>query len=306
MSVNSLGLSSASGSGTQGPAGPPGRGISSVTFVDNNDGSVTLTFNMSDGTTEGPFTSTLVSDDLISLNELTLTGANLATKLNVVNNSGTTIFGVNTVNGLLITSLAANSLVQTNSSSQLIASNALPSSLTITSATLSSPTLSGTVATSLTVSSLVQTNASGNLIASNTLPSSLSLSSSTLSDPTVTGTVVYNSNNSSWLADGTHGFAMPPITKYYYQYTFSGILAANANISLTLPSGKTPVNVMGLRAMCSITADVQVSNNYSFNPAYEFNIIADSNGGANTFTIYTGSSWGSITNPTFYIWLEST
>lgn len=92
--------------GERGPAGPAGAngtngvGVSSITTVDNNDGSLSLTFNMSDGSTQGPFTNTLVSDTLINLNRLSLEGADNATKMTVKQNNTTTVFNVNTVTGI--------------------------------------------------------------------------------------------------------------------------------------------------------------------------------------------------------------
>jgi hypothetical protein len=96
MGVNSLGVSTNIPS--TGPAGRSGRGISSLNFVDNNDGSVTITVNLDDGSTQGPFTGTLTSDSLVALNELTLTRTNLVTKFLVQNSSGAEVFKVDTVN----------------------------------------------------------------------------------------------------------------------------------------------------------------------------------------------------------------
>jgi hypothetical protein len=61
------------GVGPQGQRGIQGVGISSITFVDNLDGSVNLTFHMTDDTTQGPFTSSLVSDTL-DVSSLTING----------------------------------------------------------------------------------------------------------------------------------------------------------------------------------------------------------------------------------------
>lgn len=83
-------------SSTQGARGPAGVGIQSINSTDNSDGSVSLSITLTDGSVQGPFTSTLTSDSLIALNKLSLTGANNANKLQVVSNTGTTLFNVNT------------------------------------------------------------------------------------------------------------------------------------------------------------------------------------------------------------------
>ena len=60
--------------GPQGLRGLQGVGISSITFIDNNNGTVDLTFNMSDATTHGPYTSSLISDT-INVSSLTINSA---------------------------------------------------------------------------------------------------------------------------------------------------------------------------------------------------------------------------------------
>jgi hypothetical protein len=74
-----------------------------------------------------------------------------------------------TLSGTITTNLTASKIIQSNGSSQLTASNTLPSSCSATSMTLTTPTLSGTISTGLTASSIVQTDGSSNLTASNTL-----------------------------------------------------------------------------------------------------------------------------------------
>ena len=69
----------------------------------------------------------------------------------------------------ITTGLTASSLVQTNASKQLIASNTLPSGCSAANITLTNPSYTGTMTTPLTASSIIQTNSSSQLIASNTL-----------------------------------------------------------------------------------------------------------------------------------------
>lgn len=110
--VNSLGIpiggGGAGGIGPRGIAGTNGVGISNITFTDNNDGSVTINITMTDATTYGPFIGTLVSDDLISLNKLSITGTNLADKFLIKKADTSTMFTVNTITGL--TTLSTNDL----------------------------------------------------------------------------------------------------------------------------------------------------------------------------------------------------
>lgn len=93
-----FGLSSVGSGGGRGPRGLAGRGLQSVTVLDNGDASTTLTMNYTDGTSATPVNVTLVSDDLQQLNSLSVTGPNLAEKLHVENNIGGTVFNVNTTN----------------------------------------------------------------------------------------------------------------------------------------------------------------------------------------------------------------
>jgi len=97
MTITRFG-STSSGTGERGPRGFPGTGIEDITFDDNNDGSVTINITMTDATTYGPFTGTLVSDNIIALNKLSLTGTSEGEKLIVKNSGGNTIFQVNTIN----------------------------------------------------------------------------------------------------------------------------------------------------------------------------------------------------------------
>jgi len=52
---NSLGLVASGSGGGVGPVGPAGLGVSSVTTTTNDDGTTSLTLNMTDGSTQGPF-----------------------------------------------------------------------------------------------------------------------------------------------------------------------------------------------------------------------------------------------------------
>lgn len=90
------------------------------------------------------------------------------------------------MSGSITTGLTASSLIQTNGSSVLTASNTLPSSCAATNMTLTTPTLSGTITTGLTASRLIQTNGSSVLTASNTLPTSCSATNMSLTTPTLT------------------------------------------------------------------------------------------------------------------------
>ena len=99
MGYTNLNENSGTGSGERGPRGPQGIngvGISSVTTVDNNDGSLSLTVNLTDGSTQGPFVNTLVSDTLINLNKLSLEGTNDFNKLKVSKADGQILFNVDT------------------------------------------------------------------------------------------------------------------------------------------------------------------------------------------------------------------
>jgi hypothetical protein len=76
--------------------GEPGRGVSNITTVDGSDGTVELTFSMTDNT-EIVINNSLVSDTLIALNELQLSGTNKSTKLSVENNEEGAVFVVDTI-----------------------------------------------------------------------------------------------------------------------------------------------------------------------------------------------------------------
>lgn len=95
MGYSNLLQGSSSTGGERGPRGVAGRGVASIQTIDNNDGSVTLTFNMTDETTES-VTNTLVSDSLIDLNKIELSGTEYADKFNIKNAAETTLFNVAT------------------------------------------------------------------------------------------------------------------------------------------------------------------------------------------------------------------
>ena len=86
-------------SSNRGERGLTGRGITSITSTDNENGTITLTINYSDGTLD-TFTNNLISDTLIQLDKLTLEGTNDATKFQIKNNETTSIFNVNSDSGL--------------------------------------------------------------------------------------------------------------------------------------------------------------------------------------------------------------
>ena len=89
---------SVSGGGQRGPRGVAGRGISDIQILDNNDGSVQLTINYDDGSPPTIATVTLVSDTLIDLNKLELSGTQYTDKLTVKDNTEKVIFNVDTIN----------------------------------------------------------------------------------------------------------------------------------------------------------------------------------------------------------------
>src|SRR5438552_3379894 len=78
--------------------GNDGRGIGTIQANDNNDGSVTLTFNMTDSSTYST-TTTLTSDNLNNVNKILLSGSNLGDKLQVQDETDAVVFNVNTVIG---------------------------------------------------------------------------------------------------------------------------------------------------------------------------------------------------------------
>lgn len=98
--ANSLGLTylnyGGGGGGAQGPQGPQGLGVSSISFVDNSNGTTTLTFHMTDGSTQGPFTTNFTSDTITNVNQLTLTNTGNTNKLEVLDSNNNTAFNVNT------------------------------------------------------------------------------------------------------------------------------------------------------------------------------------------------------------------
>jgi hypothetical protein len=127
MGYSNLNESSGTGSGERGPRGPQGIngvGISSITTVDNNDGSLSLTVNLTDGTTQGPFTNTLVSDTLINLNKLSLEGTDDVNKLLVKQANETLVMNANSVNGVVeIPNLKSDKLIVGNTLYNLPATN---------------------------------------------------------------------------------------------------------------------------------------------------------------------------------------
>ena len=88
------------GEGERGPRGFPGVSIINITTIDNQNGSINLTFTLSDGT-EYNFVNTLVSDILIDLNKLELSGPALDEKLNVKDSFGGLLFNIDTLNGAI-------------------------------------------------------------------------------------------------------------------------------------------------------------------------------------------------------------
>jgi len=97
--MNSLGISSGGGGSGSGSRGPRGISVSNVTFQDNGDGTTDITFHMSDGTTYGPFGGSLINDNLLQLNKISIEGTNETDKFLIKNNSGSEVFKVDTTNG---------------------------------------------------------------------------------------------------------------------------------------------------------------------------------------------------------------
>lgn len=77
--------STGGGGGSPGPTGAPGIGVSNITFVNNSNGTQTITFNMTDGSIKGPFTTTLSSSSSSS-----------STSPNVIDGIGNIVFKVDT------------------------------------------------------------------------------------------------------------------------------------------------------------------------------------------------------------------
>ena len=112
MSQTLFGYSSTSG--TQGPRGYPGRGISTVSVSGS-----TLTFTYTDSTT-----SSVIVPEFDPTQNINITGANNASKFSVANNSSTTIFDVNTSNGAVS---SKNNVLDDGSSNASIAGNLIVS-----------------------------------------------------------------------------------------------------------------------------------------------------------------------------------
>ena len=70
--------------GPQGESGSTGIGIQSITFEDLDNGMVEMNFNMSDASNY-QITNSVLSDALIALDRITLSGSNNAEKINVKN-----------------------------------------------------------------------------------------------------------------------------------------------------------------------------------------------------------------------------
>lgn len=90
-----------SGGGGRGPRGATGIGISTIDMVDNNDGSVDLSFNMSNSTTLGPYTATLTSDNLLALNKISVTGTNATDKFVIAKADSSTLLACDTTNAVV-------------------------------------------------------------------------------------------------------------------------------------------------------------------------------------------------------------
>jgi len=124
--MNSLGIGPSSlASGGSGGRGARGISVSNITFQDLGDGTTDITFHMSDGTTYGPFGGSLINDNLMQLNKISIEGTNESDKFLVKDNSGNEVFKVDTsngqltLNGTLITGLTASQVVVTDESSHL-------------------------------------------------------------------------------------------------------------------------------------------------------------------------------------------
>jgi hypothetical protein len=85
------------GDGAKGDTGPRGVSVSNISTIDNNDGSIQLNFHMNDGNTYTA-TNSLVSDILIDLNKLELSGPIYTDKMIVKNQAEEEILKVDTVN----------------------------------------------------------------------------------------------------------------------------------------------------------------------------------------------------------------
>lgn len=105
-------LITSTGDGERGPAGPQGISVSTITRVDNNDGSIDLTFNMTDGSINGPLNNSLVSDTLLDLNKVTITGTASVEKFHVEKADGSTLLTCDTLtnNEVLMENLRINTL----------------------------------------------------------------------------------------------------------------------------------------------------------------------------------------------------
>ena len=156
----------------------------------------------------------------------------------------------------------------------------------------------------LATNSIVQTDGNSVLTASNVLPNNLAATGMTLTTTSFTGTIVYNTNNNTWAADGTNTFSMPPITRYYYVWNYSGTIAANTTIYCNCPTGKDGSTITNVDASIRSSAGgiLIPSKSPFFNSGHNYFDIAINGPYIN---ISTGSSWVAGTSTTFIIWLDT-
>jgi len=97
MSANCLGLvaSGGGGQGATGPPGPAGVGVASVSTTNNSDGTTSLTLNMTNETTEGPFSLYSVPSPL-NVNYLNVLAPSYGYGLKVSNQDGSQTLSVDT------------------------------------------------------------------------------------------------------------------------------------------------------------------------------------------------------------------
>jgi len=175
------------------------------------------------------------------------------------------------IGGTIKTSLTADSIVQTDDTGILTASNSLPNECSATSMSLAYPVLSGTISTPLTASSLVQTN---------------DLSQLTASVWTTNATdLIPSSDNTSSL--GSSAISV----KYLYAYQlFGGNSGSAGSLSINGSSGSNPgnVNIFGGNSSSSPTSS---------------NIVTIIGGGSNGGEIYmVGGTNSSESNNQIYIY----
>ena len=88
------------GTGT-GLRGLTGVSVDNIQLIDNNDGSIALNFSMSNGSTIGPISASLVSDSLIALNKISLEGTNDTDKLLIKDFDNNIVFNVNSLDNVV-------------------------------------------------------------------------------------------------------------------------------------------------------------------------------------------------------------